>query len=49
MARNFYDQKLEHEVMYKNKRKQPNHTFLVYTDFLVEKCFDKDLLKLFNL
>lgn len=49
MARNFYDQKLEHEVMYKNKRNKANPSFLVYTDFLVEKCFDKELLKLLNL
>jgi hypothetical protein len=34
--------------MYKNKRNKKTQSFMVYTDFIVDKYFDKDLMRLFG-
>jgi hypothetical protein len=47
-SRYFYDLKLDSELHYKSKRNKTRQRFLVYTDFLVEKYFDKDIMKLFG-
>ena len=34
--------------MYKNKRNKKGQSFMVYTDFIVEKYFDRDIMRLFG-
>lgn len=47
-GRYFYDLKLDGELHYKAKRNKAKQRFLTYTDFLVEKYFDKEIMKLFG-
>jgi hypothetical protein len=47
-CRYFYDLKLNELSHYKAKRNRTRSKFLVYTDFYVDKDFDKDILRLFG-
>lgn len=47
-SRYFYDLKLDSELHYKQKRNKSKQRFLMYSDFLVEKYFDKDIMRLFG-
>ena len=47
-SRYFFDLKLDEESHYKSKRNKTRSRFLVYTDYIVEKDFDKEITKLFG-
>ena len=47
-SRYFYDLKLDGELHYKQKRNKMGQRFLIFTDFLVGKYFDKEMMRLFN-
>lgn len=46
--RYFYDQQLDNEVKYKQKRNKRSQSFVALTDYLVDKYFDKEIIKLFG-
>lgn len=48
VSRYFYDLWLDRETHYKGKRYKHRSRFLLYTDYLVDKHIDKEILKLFG-